>query len=100
MAAPFLYLDGIPISVQEARVLVLNIYGLSYTEMADFLGCKYGTVRALNEKLHLKFEVNSNVQLMRFSLLHGFDINGKLGELCIIDSCDILLYACRYRKLQ
>ncbi len=100
MAAPFLYLDGIPISVQEARVLVLNIYGLSYTEMADFLGCKPNTISSIVRQLHSKLEVHSNTEMLRFSLLNGFDIYGKFGELDVLNKTAVLDFVSGFRKLQ
>jgi len=77
--------NGIVITLCQARVISLNIHGLQRKEMADLLGNSQSTINAHFDRIYRLVQLNDRVLLLRWAMANGFDDKGNLNGQYLFD---------------
>ena len=82
-------IDGARIKDDDARIIALLIYGLSYKIIGDIMDYEAKTVRNHVSKLYGDLELESEVNaLLRKAHAYGFDFEGNCYSQSVLDKAD------------
>lgn len=89
-------IDNVPIPDMEVKVIALLIYGLDYKPISQCLGIEPDSVKTKLCLLRGFLDVKNNYHLMRKAHAYGFDFNGHVYDVDVLEPRDrqcLLRYA-------
>lgn len=70
--------DGIEITIAQARIIILSTYGLQRKQMADLLNISKNTIDTHLDRIYKLLKVQSQPMLMIWAVRNGLYANGHL----------------------